>query len=87
MSATVTIAPDATAQSVSNTFKTNFAKYLTEAKQDGLVRYTRTASILSGTEGIQDYSNLTIGGGPENITIAVEKYPSVGSVDLTVVSP
>ena len=87
VSATVTIAPDATAQSVSNTFKTNFAKYLTEAKQDGLVRYTRTASILSGTEGIQDYSNLTIGGGTENITIAVEKYPSVGAVDLTVVSP
>ena len=49
VSATVSIDPDATVQSVSNTFKTNFAKYLTEAKQDGLVRYTRTASILSGT--------------------------------------
>jgi hypothetical protein len=44
------------------------------------VRYTRVAAVLTGIEGVVDYSGLTINGGTANIPIADDEYPVTGTV-------
>lgn len=84
LSPDVTIDPDTHIASNQAIFEARVKAYFPEAKADGSIRYTRIGSILSETEGVIDYSSLTINSGTANITIADDEYPSLGTVTWTV---
>lgn len=80
----VTIDPDTHIASNQAIFEASVEAYFSEAKAEGAIRYTRIGSLLSETEGIIDYSSLTVNSGTSNITIASDEYPSLGTVTWTV---
>ena len=65
---------------IENAFKAAMLKYYAEAKEENVVRYTRVAAVLTGIDGVTDYSNLTVNGATANIPIDDDEYPVTGSV-------
>lgn len=60
---------------------TNITNYLKEiAFKQTYVSYAQIGSIILGTTGVKDYSNLTINSGTSNITIANSEVAVIGSV-------
>lgn len=90
--ATVELEPEATTEAVSAAFFTNMTEYLPEALSDGEIKITRVAAVLSGTDGVDDFSGLEIGiktggtvsYGTSNIPIETTQLPTVASEDITV---
>ena len=62
-------------------FKAQLRTYYVEAKKDGVVRYNRVSSILTNTDGVKDFTDLTINGGTVNIDLEEDEYPVTGIVD------
>jgi uncharacterized phage protein gp47/JayE len=46
------------------------------------VKYSRIGLLLLDTEGVLDYSNLTVNGGTSNISIGFNQVPVLGTVSL-----
>ncbi len=65
---------------IETAFKAAMLKYYAEAKEESVVRYTRVAAVLTGIDGVIDYSNLTVNGGAANIPIDDDEYPVTGTV-------
>lgn len=53
--------------------------YFAEAQHDGIIKRNRIGSIIMGTDGVSDYTDLTLNGEPANITLAQDEHPSIGS--------
>jgi uncharacterized phage protein gp47/JayE len=62
-------------------FKAQLRTYYVEAKKDGVVRYNKVSSILTNTDGVKDFTDLTINGGTVNIDLEEDEYPVTGIVD------
>ena len=93
------IAPETVAISVSVTIETSgsvsistikdsllvaLKEYMVEATQDAEVRYTKIASIVSRTTGVEDYKELLVNGGTDNIAITNQQLPTIDNDSLTV---
>nr|BDD46357.1 hypothetical protein 3 [Pelagibacterales bacterium] len=50
---------------------------------DNDVRYVRVGNAILDTEGVKDYSNLTINGGTSNISIATKEVAVLGTVTFS----
>ena len=74
---------DYTLETVTEKFEEALKEYLTEAKEDGEIRYTRVARCLSETPGVLDYHNLYINSARNNITVGVSDLPTITSLTLT----
>lgn len=61
-------------------FKNLLHSYYVTAKEDGVVKYNQISSLLTSTEGVNDFDNLTVNGAAENITIDADKYPVTGTI-------
>lgn len=83
ISAKIVLDNSRTLEAVVNDFVGRVNEYYIEAMDEGKIIYSRIGSILIGTEGVADYSNLTINNATENIVINNEMYP-VSSSDLVV---
>ncbi len=96
---TVNIAADvllddgADIETVTARFKKNLHSYWLEAGQEttenfrtrtGYVRWVQVGAVLAKTDGVKDYSSLTINGGFENIPVTQVQYPVTGEVALRV---
>ncbi len=68
-------------ETVLERFKAQLRTYYVEAKKDGVVRYNRVSSILINTDGVKDFTDLTINGGTVNIDLEEDEYPVTGIVD------
>ena len=92
--ATIELEEEATIESVKSAFIESLTKYLPEALEDREVKYTRIGAILSGTAGVNDFSNLQIGAksGDEitystaNIQITSSQLPTIDAKDLVLSS-
>lgn len=90
VSATVEVADDSTLEAVKTAFLENLAGYLPTAMAEEEIKLTRVASVLSGTEGVNDYKELKIGiktdgsvaFGTANIPIAMTQLPTISGDDL-----
>ena len=51
---------------------------------EGCIRWVQVGAILAKTDGVRDYTGLTINGTSENIPIAYTQYPVTGEVNLYV---
>lgn len=70
-------------ETVLERFKAQLRTYYVEAKKEGVVRYNRVISILTNTEGVKDFTGLTINGGNINIELGEDEYPVTGTIDPT----
>lgn len=59
-------------------------QYMLVATQDGEVRYTKVCSILSNTDGVNDYKDLLLNGGTANITLTSQQLPCIEEGNLII---
>lgn len=70
-------------ETVLERFKAQLRTYYVEAKKEGVVRYNKISSILTNTDGVKDFTGLTINGGTINIVLEEDEYPVTGTIDPT----
>lgn len=88
--AQITLADDATVESVKNEYFTLLKKYLAEAAKDKEIKYSRITSDLASTKGVYDYSGVqfgiitggTVEYGTSNIVISETQLPTVTKENL-----
>lgn len=51
--------------------------YFETAQKEGVIKRNRIGSIIIGTDGVADYANLTLNGGTDNISLALDEYPKL----------
>ena len=87
--ATVELETGVSLESVTAAFLQALTVYMTEALEEGEVKYTRVAAALSATEGVSDFSGLLIGVksastqyGTGNIPVEALELPTIADEDL-----
>lgn len=84
VTATLIVESDKTTEEAKTEFISLVNEYLkTLAFVDPIIRYAKIASLLIDVSSIVDYSNLTINGGTNNITITGEQVAVLGEVTFT----
>ncbi len=84
ISATVIIDNTTTVEKVKEEFKAALDTYLKSiAFEKHTLVYNRIAYMLLGINGVIEFTSLTVNGGTENITIADNQVPVLGTVEVT----
>lgn len=87
VSAAITMKPGYILQTIQGNFKAALTEYLEDnAFEIDYLPIARVGSILLGTEGVADYSNLRVNDGIENIDLSAEQIAVIGAVALEVAS-
>ena len=73
---------DTTEASVVSRFKSSLLKYFNTAKENDVLKYNQIIALLAETDGVDDFSNLTVNEGTGNIKIASEMYPVIGTINI-----
>lgn len=85
ISATVELDGSRTLDAVKADFLTRVNEYFVESISKGQIKYHKICSILIGTAGVADHSNLTINGGTANIAVASNQYPNSEAASVVLV--
>ena len=88
--ATIELTEESTLSAVQDAFYGNLVQYLPDALSDGEIKITKVAAILSGTSGVNDFSDLQIGidtsgtiaYGTTNIQIESTQLPTITEEDI-----
>ena len=87
--ATVELLPGSSIEGVQAAFLRRLTDYMPTALEEGEVKYTRIAAVLSATEGVNDFSGLLIGVksastqyGTDNLPVEANELPTVAAEDL-----
>lgn len=87
--ATVELLPGSSIEGVQAAFLQGLTEYMPTALEEGEVKYTRVAAVLSATEGVNDFSGLLIGVksastqyGTDNLPVEANELPTVAAEDL-----
>ena len=89
--ATVELEAEAVLADVAAAFLSSLTTYMSEAQNDGEVKITKVAAILSATTGVNDFEDLEIGEesggsisyGTTNITVAATDLPTITASNIT----
>lgn len=83
VSANITLGDDYTLQQVKDAFENALKQYLADiAFEEDIVSYARIGSILLATNGVVDYTNLTVNNGTANIPVLEIEVAVVGVINL-----
>lgn len=83
ISANISVDGSDTLGNIRAKFATLVANYLKDATFDFYtISYAKVGSLLLSVPGVADYSNLTVNGGNENITIGDDEMPILGDITL-----
>lgn len=87
VSASVLVAEGATLEGIKTAFLASLQIYLAQAMAAGAIRQTQVGAILSGTEGVADYEDLTINKAGSAAAAVIEvsetDLPTISSEDVT----
>ena len=84
ITATVVLVSGYSLDTVAEEFEKLVAEYLADtAFENGYISIAYIGKLLIGLDGVEDYSDLTIGGGTSNITMDDDEIYTSGSVTLT----
>ena len=86
VSATIVLAEEADLGTVQTAVEANLTEYLREIAFDEgttYVSYAQLSSVVSGSAGVLDQSDLQVNGGTENIPLTNRQTPVLGEVVLT----
>lgn len=62
--------------------KQSIAEYFVQAVEDGIIKKNKIGSIVIGTDGVADYSTITLNGSEANIRVGQDDYPEIGEFNL-----
>lgn len=71
-----------TIEEVVKRFKDRLEMYYIEAKEDAEVRWNRVHAVFTETEGVEDFTSLTVNGGTGNIAVEADDYPVTEGVTV-----
>ncbi len=77
----VELMPDFEMDEVLQKFRENLEEYYKTVSADGEVKYTKICSVLGSTDGVYDYTELSMNGSTKNIVITQEQFPSTDKVE------
>ena len=85
--ATVELEDETTLDRIKSAYRTALTSYMLEAEDDGEIKYTRVAAILSAVEGVNDFKDLLIGRGggtlsTDNIVVETTELPTISTSNL-----
>ena len=85
--ATVELEDETTLDRIKSAYKTALTNYMPEAEDEGEIKYTRVAAILSAVEGVNDFKDLLIGRSGEslstdNIVVETTELPTISTSNL-----
>lgn len=83
-SCSLLLAPDACLAEVEAGFLAQLERYYQQAGKEGIIRYTKVTSLLSGVDGVEDFTGFLINGMAENIILRQEDYPVTGTLSFSV---
>lgn len=63
-------------------FKAALDTYYVEAKGEGTVKWNRVHAIFTDTDGVGDFTALTVNGGTANVEIDDDDYPVTNSITI-----
>lgn len=63
-------------------FKDRLEMYYIEAKKDAEVRWNMVHAVFTETEGVEDFTSLTVNGGTGNIAVEADDYPVTEGVTV-----
>lgn len=78
---TVELEDDFELDAVVEEFKKRLDAYYRTVAEEGMVKYIMVHSILTNTPGIKDFTELTMNGATENVSVAQGEYPRTIAVD------
>lgn len=81
ISLNVILAPDYSLDIIKNDIKEKIDKYLIQC--NGEIIYTKVGSIVSGVDGVRDYSLLLINGDIDNIEVLSDYAPQLNNLNIT----
>lgn len=73
----LTIAPGESYTAIVANIGESLKDYFETAQKEGVIKRNRIGSIIIGTDGVADYANLTLNGGTDNISLALDEYPKL----------
>lgn len=74
---------EADLEEVIEKIKAGLQDYYKEVGVGGTIKYNRVAAIIANTQGVSDFSSLTINGQTSNIDLESDEYPATGTVTNT----
>ena len=81
---TAKLQSNAAAEAVEEDFAVLLEAYLQSiAFEETLVRYNRVSDIFMGTDGVQDFTELTLNGSASGVELTDEQVPTLGEVSIT----
>ncbi|MFP3153145.1 baseplate J/gp47 family protein [Lachnospiraceae bacterium ZAX-1] len=80
ISAAVSLKEGENIDTVKERFENSLLPYWAVAASDTSVKYVFVGAILAGTQGVKNYSQLTINGGTSDVGIEVGQFPMLGEV-------
>lgn len=83
VSAVLNLSGNKTLDEVKNAFLTALNKYLTEASDEGEVKYSKICSTLLSVPGVDDYTNVLVNNGTANITIDHDELAVASATDIS----
>lgn len=63
----------------------NYLKSIAYSEENMIVRYSEIGALISGTDGVVDYSGLVLNGSSNNITVNQEYVPVLGVTEIEIV--
>lgn len=81
ISANVDLLNGYTVEDIKEAFNEKLLEYLKNV--DNEVVYTKVFGILASVLGVDDFNTLTVNGGTSNITISIDRVPSLGTINFT----
>lgn len=85
VSVTITLASGYTQQQATDNITANLTQYLKDiAFVESIVSYAKIGATILDSEGVADYSGLTVNGGNANVSIGEEEVAVLGTVTVNV---
>ena len=85
VSATLYLDNTVSLSEIKTAYLTALNEYLTTAISTGKVKYSEICSLLLATDGVEDYSNVTLNGGTSNISLAKDEIAVATADTITLV--
>lgn len=83
VSAVIELVPGTEPEAVRSGFLQRVNAYFDTAREDGEIRFTRIAALLSAVPGVHDYRALLVNGGQANIPLPDDMAPTISAESVS----
>lgn len=80
ISFSISVEPGADLEEIRESIRSAVTAYIHSGTD--IIRYAKIGSIILGTDGVTDYSDLELNGDTENVAVAPDEYPALSSLSV-----